>query len=194
MRPPLRPASRTVIPPNSGSRSERRPADRPVDIFHFDAAPRRDCLLVRWVFLVAISSLIPRIVAKSPRTQNLWTPAGTASTQPRIRRKQRRPAPPVRHPTVNERKLGRLAPRCKRATFCNCSGNVSGPSGQLGDSLGNGHLQVVQAPFGGNLAGACLPVSLTKVEGVGRAVPFRGDPSDFDGRACPVQRIRDGVK
>ena len=49
------------------------------------AQPRLVCLLVRWVFLVAISSLFPRCEPKSPRTQNLWTAAGSASTQPRIR-------------------------------------------------------------------------------------------------------------
>jgi hypothetical protein len=47
------------MPPNSGSRSERRPADLRVDIFNFSAEPRRDPLLVRWVFLLAISSLFP---------------------------------------------------------------------------------------------------------------------------------------
>src|SRR5882672_5407498 len=140
--------------------------------------------------LVSFASKPP----KCPRTLNLWTAAGTASRRPRIRRKQCREGAPVRHRTVNERKLGRPAARCKRATFWNCLGKVSGPSGQLGDGRGDGGLELSETIVGADLAGARPAGCLTKVEGVGRAVPFRGDSSDLDGRACPVQGVGDGVQ
>src|SRR4051812_184073 len=77
MRPPLRPASRTVMPPNSGSRDDRE-AVRRADITGARLERVVD-FLGRWVLRVAIAFPLAAFT-KSLRILNLW--AGGTQCKP----------------------------------------------------------------------------------------------------------------
>src|SRR2546430_17510106 len=93
-----------------------------------------------------------------------------------------------RAPHIDERKLGRRALPRNRPTVRDRWGNGSAPSCEGGDRRFNGAHDRGPPAGVGDLPDA-LPGPLrkvTQIEGVGSAVPFRGDPGHFDAHACPV--------